>query len=266
MTGVRERPLAILELLAPHPGGLALHTVADRLDIPRSATHRLLGELRASGYVRQDEEGGPYRLTARIASLAFTYLSANGITDIAQPILDGLAEQAGELARLAVIDGDRLTWVGKAQGARYGLRYDPDPDTGAEVLLSCTANGHAWLSCLEDEAALSLVARQGFAPERCGPGAPATVAALLEALGQTREQGFALVRDAYEAGTSAMAAPIRPPGGGATCGTVSLAGPSARMTEARMRALAPLLLAAAAELGASAGGSPLFAPALRRVA
>ncbi|UFN50458.1 IclR family transcriptional regulator [Roseomonas sp. OT10] len=267
MTSTRDRPLAILELLAPHAGGLPLHAIADRLDIPRSATHRLLGDLRASGYVRQDEEGGPYRLTARIASLAFAYLSANGITDIAQPILDALAERAGELVRLAVIDGDRLTWVAKAQGARHGLRYDPDPDAGAEVRLSCTANGHAWLASLTDEAALELVARQGFAPAgQSGPGAPRSIPALLDRLRLARERGFATVQEAYESGTSAMAAAIRRPGTAQPCGTLSVAGPSFRLTEARMQALAPALLEAAAELAASSGASPLFAPALGRVA
>ncbi|MCR0983864.1 IclR family transcriptional regulator [Roseomonas populi] len=267
MTNQRERPLAILELLAPHAAGLPLHVVADRLGIPRSATHRLLGDLRASGYVRQDEEGGPYRLTARIASLAFTYLSANGITDIAQPVLDRLAEQAGELVRLAVIDGDRLTWVAKAQGARHGLRYDPDPDAGAEVRLSCTANGYAWLGTMEDDAALELVARQGFsAGAEAGPGAPRGVAGLLDSLKETRRRGYAVAHETYEAGTSAMAAAIRRPGSGSVCGTVSIAGPSARLTGARMEALAQVLLGAAEELAAASGASPLFAPALARVA
>ncbi|MFC7737597.1 IclR family transcriptional regulator [Roseomonas sp. GCM10028921] len=265
MTNQRERPLAILELLAPHAAGLPLHAVADRLGIPRSATHRLLGDLRASGYVRQDEEGGPYRLTARIASLAFTYLSANGITDVAQPVLDKLAEQAGELVRLAVIDGDRLTWVAKAQGARHGLRYDPDPDAGAEVKLSCTANGYAWLATMEDEAALELVARQGFATGG-GPGAPRGVAGLLDCMNEARRRGYAVANETYEAGTSAMAAVIRRPGSGTACGTVSIAGPSARLTGARMEALAQALLGAAEELAAASGASPLFAPALARVA
>src|SRR3954469_22035292 len=126
MTAVLDRALKILELLATNPGGLPLHVIADRLDIPRSATHRLLTELVREGYARQDRDGGPYLLTIKLVSLGLTYLSRNGILDIAQPILDRLAERSGELARLGVVSDERLTWVAKAQGARIGLRYDPD--------------------------------------------------------------------------------------------------------------------------------------------
>jgi DNA-binding IclR family transcriptional regulator len=258
MTGVRDRPLAILELLAANPAGLPLSEIAGRLDIPLSATHRLLADLKQSGYVRQDWDHGPHQLTAKLVSLALGYLSASGITDVAQPILNGLAQRVGELVRLAVIDGDRLTWVAKAQGARHGLRYDPD--AGAEVHLASTANGHAWLSCLSDEAALELVAKQGFGrPDRVGPGAPRTMPELLERLRFAREHGFAIVHEAYEAATSAMAAPIRRAGGTREpIGTISIAGPSVRMTDARMLEMAPDLLAAVAELSVASRGSSLF--------
>ena len=51
-----------------------------------------------------------------------------------------------------------------------------------------------------------------------------------------------------EPGVSALAAAIRPPGGGATLGTVSVAGPSARMSESRVQELAPLVMQTASEL------------------
>ena len=41
MSGVLERTLGILELLAQHGEGLELAAMADQLDIPRSAVHRL---------------------------------------------------------------------------------------------------------------------------------------------------------------------------------------------------------------------------------
>ena len=45
LSGVLQRSLAILELLSAEPEGLPLGVVAERLDLPRSATHRLLNEL-----------------------------------------------------------------------------------------------------------------------------------------------------------------------------------------------------------------------------
>jgi IclR family transcriptional regulator, acetate operon repressor len=95
------------------------------LSVPRSATHRVLTSLVEHGYVRQERYQGAYVLTAKIASLAFTFLTRSGITDLAQPILDRLARETGELVRLAIVDGRQLTWVAKAQGSQFGLRYAP---------------------------------------------------------------------------------------------------------------------------------------------
>ena len=71
-----------------------------------------------------------------------------------------MAQQSGELVRLAIVDGEHLTWVAKSQGARKGVRYDPD--IGTDERLSCTATGHAWLLTLSDECALDLVSGPGL--------------------------------------------------------------------------------------------------------
>jgi IclR family acetate operon transcriptional repressor len=159
-TGTVDRVLRILETLASQPEGLPLAGMADELGMPRSACHRLLADLVRCGYVRQLREMGDYALTTRLPALGLSFLGAAGIVDIAQPIIDRLAEVSGELVRLALVDGDRLTFVAKAQGARAGLRYDPD--MGIDVRLSCSAGGHAWLMTLSEERATELVARQGF--------------------------------------------------------------------------------------------------------
>ncbi|MNH47149.1 hypothetical protein D3C79_1102410 [compost metagenome] len=55
-----------------------------------------------------------------------------------------------------------------------------------------------------------------------------------------------------------MAAVVRHPLDGHALGVLSVAGPSARMSEARMHELAPVLLAAVAELSAASPASELF--------
>ena len=118
MTLSLDRGLALLERLCGQPEGMRLTGLADELDIPRSACHRLLVELQRRGYVRQVREQGDYVLTAKLASLGLSFLSSTGIVDIAEPVLERLAQDSGELVRLSLVDGDRLTWVAKAQGAR----------------------------------------------------------------------------------------------------------------------------------------------------
>lgn len=179
MPGVTERTMAVLEFLATQMEGTPLALIAGELDIPRSACHRLLVDLKNCGYVRQLREHGDYVLTTKLVGLGLGYLATSGIVDIAQTVLDRLAEKSGELVRLAIVDGDRLTWVAKSQGALKGLRYDPD--MGMDTILSCSATGHAWMMTMTDERALELVSRQGFGqPKQYGPNAPTTIAGLLK--------------------------------------------------------------------------------------
>ena len=250
-----DRGLSLLEHLAAHPDGLPLALMASELDIPLSACHRLLGDLQRRGYVRQARKQGDYVLTTKVVSMGLGYLSNAGIVDIAEPLLERLAQKSGELVRLSIVDEDRLTWIAKAQGMRQGLRYDPD--MGMDARLSCTASGHAWLLTMSDERAMELVARQGFgSPADYGPKAPTTVKALLGFLHAARVRGYAMIDEVFAPGMSAMAAPVLRRKD--AIGVISIAGPRIRLTPARMHELAPALLDAAAELGPISNGSSLF--------
>ncbi len=132
------------------------------------------------------------------------------------------------------------------------------PHTETEVYLAATANGQAWLASLGEAQARALVEKQGLHRPDLGPNAPTTIEQLLGQIVQTRRLGYACVTEAYEIGTSAMATAIRKRGVGHPVGTVSVAGPTIRMTPERMAEIAPWLLASANELGAAAASSPLF--------
>jgi DNA-binding IclR family transcriptional regulator len=254
-SGLLERTLGVLELLATNAHGMLLFEIADSLRIPRSATHRVLASLVEHGYVKQEREQGAYQLTAKIASLAFTFLAGSGITDFAQPLLDRLARESGELVRLAMIDGRELVWVAKAQGSPAGLRYDPD--MGQVGRLSCSASGHAWLSCLSDVEARALVEKQGYGLRGdYGPRAPESWPAVLKYLRLTRKRGFSICIQTYTPWMSAIAAPIRHPKTKEVTGAVVIAGPHIRLTEERMLELAPALLRTAQELSMATLASP----------
>lgn len=256
MSGILERSLAVLERLADHPEGCTLSFLSQQVDMPLSAAHRLLAELCKLGYVRQSRDQGHYTLTIKLVALGLGFLSRSGVVDVAQPLLDRLAQDCGDLVRLAVVDGHELIFVAKAQGATRGLRYDPD--MGLSVTLSCSAAGHAWLSTMKDEAALELVARQGFGqPENFGPRAPTTVKALLAHLRTARAQGYSTIVEVFAPAMSAMAAPVRA-ADGTVIGVVTIAGPLVRLTEARMQALGPTLIEAANEIAAASGASAMF--------
>jgi DNA-binding IclR family transcriptional regulator len=256
MTAALQRSLSILEALAVHPEGRSLSSLSQQFGMPLSATHRVLAELCEAGYVRQAAEQGLYFLTIKLVSLGLSFLSSSGVVDIAQPLLDRLAQASGELVRLAVRDADELVFVAKAQGAVRGLRYDPD--MGLSVKLSCSAAGHALLSTMSDEAVLALVARQGMGdPEEFGPKAPTTLKALLGFVRAARKRGFSMIVEVFAPGMSAMSAPIRRRDG-EVLGVVTIAGPLVRLTEARMTTLGPALIEAAAEIAGASQASNFF--------
>jgi DNA-binding IclR family transcriptional regulator len=243
--------------MATETAGVSVTEIAERVGLPKGGAHRLLNDLVRLGYVRQNPVTQRYNLTTRLISIGLAYLSASGITDISQPILERLAEDSGELVRFAMADGDQLTWVAKAQGARSGLRYDPE--MGSHPMLYCTATGHAWLATMSDDDAIQLVASQGFGKlTEHGPNAPRTIMALINVLEQTRVNGYAHVDQAAEIGTAAIAAAVRHPQTGIVVGTVSVAGPSTRLTKDRAKILAPKLISTAHELALASISSPTF--------
>lgn len=261
-TGLFDRGLAIMEMLASSGEGIALTEISEKLRIPRSATHRLLNTLCETGYARQEQERGTYVLTSKLQVLAFTHLSADGLIDSAQPVLNQLAAEVGELVRLSVVDEDTLTWVARAQGARSGLRYDPD--MGMAAKLSCSATGYAWMATMDNEQALALVGRQGFgSTQEYGPYAPQSVDALLPRIESARALGYALAIQTFADWMSAIAVPLLHPVSRKVIGVVSVAGPVFRLGEERLHQIAPSLIAAVAQIQQLIPGSAaLMSPRL----
>jgi IclR family acetate operon transcriptional repressor len=255
MSGAVEKSLAILEYLVSYPDGAGLAQIATDLNQLRSGCHHTLKELIRFGYVRQLQRGD-YALTTKLASMGLSFLSKSGVVDISQPVINRLAQVTGELVRLAIVDGDRLTLVAKAQGARSGLLYDPD--MGIDLRLSCSAAGHAWLMTLPEDVAIETVSRQGLGkPENYGPNAPTSIRALLKMLDEHRKRGYSIIQDVYAPGMSSMAAPVQR-AGEPTTGIIVVAGPSSRLSKQRMLEFGPALLSAAEELSVTGPASPLL--------
>ncbi len=136
---------------------------------------RLLQQLGEEGWVEQDADTGHYRLTFRMAVLGQRYLQAIGIADATEALLDRLARKTRELARLTIVDAERLVWIGSAQGAAPGLLYQPA--MGGRIVSYATANGKAWLATLAEYTRPSgLRSRVGIAAppvtRRCRPQCP----------------------------------------------------------------------------------------------
>ncbi len=248
MSSALEKGLSVVACLAQWPDGAPITDLAKALDLPLSGTHRLLKELETLGYVRQTRDHGDYRLTLKLATTGLSFLARTGIPDLSQPILDDLAGKSGELVRMTLADGDDLVWVGVAQGATSGLRYDPGAEQGQVVHLASSAGGQVWLSGMSDDEAIAAVMRQGLEREGSSAAAPRSVDDLMQVVHRARSNGYALNANSFMLGMAAIAILVRHPDTDAPIGTLSIAGPAARATPERLLAALPALQQGAREL------------------
>ncbi|WP_250495278.1 IclR family transcriptional regulator [Caballeronia sp. GAWG1-1] len=244
-----ERCLEIIALLAEGANTLPLGEIAERLSLPKSGAHRLLSTLVDLGWVAKEPDTGFYRLTMRLAVMGQRFYAATGIPNICQPVLDRLAHETREFVRLAVADGDTLVWLAQAQGATAGLIYQPPSSATGRVTVYSTATGKAWLASMPRDRAIQIVASMGFGEaDRQGPNVVRSIEDLLKELALTEKRGYAVAVSEAEPGVSAVAVPIRVNGLGTALGTVSVAGPSVRMTAEQIEEIAPKLQSTASEL------------------
>ncbi|MEP7206268.1 MAG: IclR family transcriptional regulator [Casimicrobiaceae bacterium] len=257
--------LDLLAVMASNARGMRLTDLATNLRAPKSSTQRLLEHLASEGWIEQDEATSQYRLTTRLAVLGHRYLESAGIANIAQALLERLAMKTGELARLTVLDGKRLVWMGSAQGAPCGLRYEPS--MGSAIVSYATANGKAWLATLRDDDAIAIAVSDGLGPPRkqvaTGPNVIRTASELVADLRLTRKRGYAVSNEEAEQGVAAVAVAIHSLDGG-VLGTTSVAGPVIRLTRERYAAIVPALNGVAADLALGWPGNVARNSGLRR--
>lgn len=241
-----ENSLAIVALLAAEARSMRLSEIADRLDLQRSATHRILSTLCGLGWAEQDPTTEFYRLTLKLPAMGHRFLLAINIPDVCQPILEKLARECEELVRLSALNDGNLMTIAHAQGAQGSLacqsRLFPN------LPLHVTASGKAWLSTLPEVEALRLVIEAGFGnPSEFGPKALRSIDALRQELALTAKRGFGLAMEEAEPGVASVAVVVRPDGKDVV-GCVAVVAPAFRLTQGRMQKIAALTQAAAADL------------------
>jgi DNA-binding IclR family transcriptional regulator len=253
------RTLQIIELLAQSPDGQSVTKIASHLAMPASASHRLLLTLADHGIVEQDEKTKEYRLTLALPALGLRYLSGFSFLEICRPAMASLARETKELVRLAVVSKSKLIWVAKAQGSKSLLRVDPLE--GRHAIPHVTAAGKAWLASMPDERVRKIVSDPAYrfrSPKQFGPEAIGSFDRLMSELALVRQRDFATTYDEAELGVAAVGAIIRN-GTGANAtpvGTISVAGPSARLKRKDLEQMGPLLVKVARDLSAAWPATP----------
>jgi DNA-binding IclR family transcriptional regulator len=229
-------------MLADAIEGASLADIARHLDVNKAIAVKLLATLEGIHVVWRDDVAQRYNLTYRISNLGLRQLQKTRLLDQSAAVLKSLAEETGELVRLAVVEnGDRITWVYAVAGAKRTFQLDPNYTL--EAYLHTTAIGKSWLATLPFELALKYMLREGMKP--LTKYTKTTAKAIRTELELTRKRGYATSFEESELGVIAIAAPILVTtlAGTQECvGAVSLAAPTNRMNETTLLACGPQLL------------------------
>jgi len=244
-----ERAFHIISLIADAPDGLTLSVIARELDVNKAIADKLLATLLKIGLIWRDDRLQTFHLTYRISNLGLKQMQRGHLLDLCSSELRQLAHETGELARLAVVEGnDTITWIYATVGQKRGLHIDPNYTL--EIDLHAHATGKAWLSTMPFDRAWALMEKQGF--EKLTPNTLTEKSELEAELAEASRRGFAVSYDESELGVGAVAAPIRAAtiDGETECvGCVSLGAPTSRMSREDFVAIGPRVIETAEHLG-----------------
>ena len=238
------RALQAIEAVARRPHGIGLTDLAAQLGCGLASLSKILGTVERAGFVTRDEGTDRFHLSWRLLALAFGHAHDVGIWALCGPILQSLADETDELVHLVVVESGEMRIVAKAEGPGQHIRMFPL--VGAAVPAHASVSGKLWLASLPEEEAARLLARSGM--PRLTPRTIVSPRRLLAELRTIRKRGYSTSDQELVEGGRALAAPITR--AGRVIGAVALSGPTFRMPMAKVRALAPRVMRAAAELEA----------------
>src|SRR5215813_3671990 len=242
------RGLSILEALAKAEGGLTLTDLAHRVQLPPSTTHRLLGTLERMGYVHQDGDLGLWRVGLQAFTVGSTFLANRDFVAQSHSYMRRLMEQAGETANLAIIDGTEAVFVAQVQChemMRTLVRL------GSRVPLHASGVGKALFAALPDQQIDAILKVKGL--PRITENTIVATETMWAALRVIRQRGYSFDDEEHARSTRCVGAAVYDEHA-EPLGAISIAGPSSRLVDERIKHLGPVVAHVAEELTRHLGG------------
>jgi IclR family transcriptional regulator, KDG regulon repressor len=225
-----------------------LDEMVAELQLPRMTGYRMARTLQGAGYLVADRTSGRYRLGP--ALLASTYLSEGyaELVTIARPYMEALVAETGESATLAVdVDGVAVC-VDMVDSPRPHKR---EVAVGRVIGDTANAHGKMFAASLPDEERARVVA---MPHARLTPRTITDPDELAAELDRARHDGVAFDMEERNAGTCAVAAPIRDQVG-RVIGSIGLIVPTGRFGTSEREACVAAVKDSAASLSAYLGYS-----------
>lgn len=190
---------AIGQFSSEHPS-FTITELAARINASRATTRRVLHTLVEDGYAQA--QGARFKLTPKIMSLGFSYLSSLSIWEIAQPYVMELSRDVDETCSMSVLDKNEIVYVIRSTMHRGVMSLN----VGSRLPAYATSMGKALLAHLDDEALEEFFAQTTL--ERLTENTISDRVSLLSELDIIRKQGFSTANGEREIGVRSAAAPI----------------------------------------------------------
>jgi IclR family acetate operon transcriptional repressor len=227
----------LLELIADAGGAQGISQLSAASGLPVPTVHRLLHTLIATGYVRQDA-ARRYALGPRLTHLG--NLASQSLGAWTRPLLARLVEATGETANLAILEGAEVVYLAQVPSP-HAMRMFTEP--GRRILAHCTAVGKVLLAALPLADVAGLIGATGMPANT--PRTITDLDTLVKALGDARDNGYAVDDGEQELGVRCVAVAVPYPGARTA---VSISGPQARVDDDAIAAALPVLHDVAAQL------------------
>jgi DNA-binding IclR family transcriptional regulator len=230
-----QRGLRLLSLFAAAEKGLSATEIARLSALPASTVHRFLANLESAGFLNCDGNG-TYQLGIACVSLGQAARGQLDIRRVSLPHLQELNRRTRETVHLTVRHALSAVYVEKLDS--------PEPlrihsHIGASVPLYCTAVGKVLLAYMpetEREKILDQLEMKRLTENTVG-----NLQELQTQLQRVRKNGYACDLEEHEAHIRCIAAPVWDHTGSVNA-SLSVTGPAVRMSSARLRQIAPLIL------------------------
>lgn len=239
-----DRAVTVLEILARR-GDCGVTDIALELGVHKSTAFRLVASLEAHGLVEQTVQRGKYRLGVGVIRLAGATSARLDVVQEARAVCRRLAADTGETVNVAVLSDRSALSLDQVAGTSA---LQPHIWAGQRVPLHATSTGKVLLAAL-DGAALEHVLDTLTGYTEATITSPQR---LHEELERVRREGYAVAVDELQLGLTAVAAPIRNPHGDVIA-SLSVSGPTFRLTGERLCDTVPAVLGSAAEVSRRLG-------------
>ncbi|MEM1351870.1 MAG: IclR family transcriptional regulator C-terminal domain-containing protein [Pseudomonadota bacterium] len=242
-----DRALGILVAVA-RSGRATLTDLSLSLGVPTATTHRILTTLQKHGFVTFNDDRQDWSIGIEAYRTGASFTNTTSLTEASRSVMRRLMDKTGETANLAIPDGSEVVFIEQVETQNPIRAFFA---RGSRTPMHASGTGKAILSCMTDEEVRGHLMSAGLTAftERTLT-APT---ALFSDLALTRARGFSFDCEERYLGMSCIGSVIFDEHA-EPCGGVSISGPSARFSAARVPELGAMVTEAAREITRTIGG------------